>query len=137
MSNEDPIMTILRVVRDDVKDVKRTVDTVNREMGAVQSVLKNLNENDSKHEREISLIRQTQLTCVAKSEHPSVIGRIEKIESQKTRDEITGQIEIMARSRENGSHIPFGKSMIRMIPWLIMTALSGAAVAGYLLATRM
>lgn len=135
MGDMNPVMEMLKDVKAEVSEIKKSCNDMNREMGSVQQSLRTLFENGKKVETDVAAIRQMEIDCTARVNHSAVLDRLEKIESRSEREDATGRVDIAkARLSGNGNSASFKSAFVRMLPWIIVAALAGAAIGGYSLA---
>lgn len=135
---DDTVLTLLRDLKSDVKDVNSTLQNNNRELGGVQTELKNLRSTNNEQKKEIagvskavSNMETNYKACTARTAHPETQKRIRHLEG------INSQAPRPAwgrtTSQEAAITIPFKSTIIKALPWLIMAVVVGAALGGFAL----
>jgi len=140
MTDENgPILAAIADVKFEIRELRGGVNNINRELGGVQEALKTIEKGNTTRDAELKDIRQQQSDCSARTGYLGVNARLKKLE--KADEDITGSIDVVAQrqaamngSKARPSLMPVSYAAKKMLPWLVLAVIGGAALGGYILA---
>lgn len=124
---------MLTLLRDEFKDVTKSVNKATNELSSVKTTLGTVNDTLKEHKISIKEVREAQLQCPALGGWPSLNREIKELKNVRPirDDEPTGQIDVHADG--NASVATISNGFKKWIPWLITTALLGSGLTGAIL----
>lgn len=151
------IEALRREMRDSAKEFNATASsiqanfqtlnaTVSEKLGGINATISSIKDTLTRQERRLDLTEDAQKSCPARHGIKGANARIVKLENfkekvQEERGEVTGITTVRTTDSTTtvaamGFTHPITKSLfIRMLPWLAVAVLVGAALGGYMLAT--
>jgi len=124
---------MLTLLRNDFKDVAKSVNQATNELSSVKTSLSNVTDTLKEHKFSIKEIRELQLKCPANNGWTGMNREIKELKNIRPvrDDEPAGQIDVQAGANAGVATISNGFK--KWIPWLITTALLGSGLTGAIL----
>jgi len=136
------ILAAIADVKSEVRAVRKDVGKIDRELGGVQSTLTSMDKGNVQRDTDLKELGRLQSECSARTGMVGVNARLKKLERED--EDITGKVDTVAQRQQalemgiqQQDSVPFFAALKKMLPWLIVAIIGGAAVGGYLLAMSM
>lgn len=124
----DPVLELLRDVKRETKDTKKSVDNMNRELGGVQATLKGISDDNKKQDKQIADVVKIQLECPARAGHNAVNARLKRVDRRLDEESALYPNPAALGTAE----VPWKEAFIKMLPLIIIAFVAGVGALAIL-----